>query len=210
MELCGGTHVRNTGEIGSFYITSEGSLASGIRRIEAVTGRSAILYKRKIEKTLKAVAKLSNTEIERVGEKVESIVGDLEKRGKEIERLKTEIVSYRVDEALQEAFEKDGTKVVSLFVYNAGAEELRKVTDIIRGKAKSCIAIVGSQAEDKGLIVVAVTKDLQGVHNAGKIVKKISERYGGKGGGGPQIAQGGVSGKKVKEALKDQEVIFGS
>ncbi len=93
---------------------------------------------------------------------------------------------------------------------NAGAEELRKVTDIIRGKAKSCIAIVGSRAEDKGLIVVAVTKDLQGVHNAGKIVKRISERYGGKGGGGPQIAQGGVAGKKVKEALKDHEAIFGS
>jgi alanyl-tRNA synthetase len=210
MELCGGTHVRNTGEIGSFYIISEGSLASGIRRIEAVTGRSAILYKRKIEKTLKALAKLSNTEVERVGEKIESIVGDLEKRGKEVERLRTEIVSYRVEEALQEAFEKDGTKAVSLFVPNAGAEELRKVTDIIRGKAKSCIAIVGSRAEDKGLIVVAVTKDLQGVHNAGKIVKRISERYGGKGGGGPQIAQGGVSGKKVKEALKDHEAIFGS
>ncbi len=209
MELCGGTHVRNTGEIGSFYIISEGSLASGIRRIEAVTGRSAIFYKRKIEKTLKTVAKLSNTEVERLGEKVESIVSELGKREKEIERLKTEIVSYRVDEALKEAFERDGTTVVSLFVPDAGAEELRRVTDIIRGKAKSCIAIVGSRAEDRGLIVVAVTKDLQGLHNAGKIVKRIAERYGGKGGGGPQIAQGGVSGKKVKEALKDQETIFG-
>lgn len=210
MELCGGTHVRNTGEIGSFYITSEGSLASGVRRIEAVTGRSAIAYKRKTEKALKAVARLSNTEVERVGEKVESIVSDLEKRGKEIERLKEEIVSYRVEEALQEAFEKDGTKVVSLFVPNAGAEELRKVTDIIRNKAKSCIAIVGSQAEDKGLIVLAVTKDLQSVYNAGKIVKRISEQYGGKGGGGPQIAQGGVAGRKVKDALKDLNAIFGS
>ncbi|MDD5009791.1 MAG: DHHA1 domain-containing protein, partial [Syntrophorhabdaceae bacterium] len=210
MELCGGTHVKNTGEIGSFYIISEGSLASGIRRIEAVTGRAAILYKRKMEKTLKAIAGLSNTEVERVREKVESIVSDLEKRGKEVERLKEEIVSHRVEEALQEVFEKDGTKVVSLFVPNAGAEELRKVTDIIRGKVKSCIAIVGSQEEDKGLIVLAVTKDLQGVYNAGKIVKRISERYGGKGGGGPQIAQGGISGRKVKEALKDLEVIFGS
>jgi len=210
MELCGGTHVKNTGEIGSFYIISEGSLASGIRRIEAVTGRAAILYKRKMEKTLKAIAGLSNTEVERVREKVESIVSDLEKRGKEVERLKEEIVSHRVEEALQEVFEKDGTKVVSLFVPNAGAEELRKVTDIIRGKVKSCIAIVGSQEEDKGLIVLAVTKDLQGAYNAGKIVKRISERYGGKGGGGPQIAQGGISGRKVKEALKDLEVIFGS
>ncbi|OPY75577.1 MAG: Alanine--tRNA ligase [Syntrophorhabdus sp. PtaU1.Bin058] len=209
MELCGGTHVRNTGEIGSFYITSEGSLASGVRRIEAVTGRSAIAYKRKVEKALKAVARLSNAEVERVGEKVESIVSDLEKRGKEIERLKEEIVSYRVEEALQEAFEKDGTKVVSLFVPNAGAEELRKVTDIIRNKTKSCIAIVGSQAEDKGLIVLAVTKDLQSVYNAGKIVKRISEQYGGKGGGGPQIAQGGVAGRKVKDALKDLDAIFG-
>jgi alanyl-tRNA synthetase len=209
MELCGGTHVKNTGEIGSFYIVSEGSLASGIRRIEAVTGRSAILYKRKIERALKSVAKLSNTEVERVPEKVGSIMGDLEKRGKEVERLKAEIVSYMIEEALHDAFEKDGTKVISLFVPNAGAEELRKVTDIIRGKVKSCIAIVGSQAEGKGSIVLAVTKDLQGVYNAGKIVKRISERYGGKGGGGPQIAQGGIAGKKVKEALKDLDLIFG-
>jgi len=202
-ELCGGTHVRNTGEIGSFYIVSEGSLAYGVRRIEAVTGKGAVLYKRKIEGIINAISRASNTEVDRVQERVEGIIGELEAKEKEIEKLKEEIIFYKVDEAIKGAYEKNGAKVVSMYVPDAKAEDLRKVTDIIRNKVKSCIAVVGSREDAKGMIVVAVSRDLQNIHNAGKIIKRLTERYAGKGGGGAQIAQGGIPGDKIMAALKD-------
>lgn len=201
-ELCGGTHVRNTGEIGSFYIVSEGSLASGVRRIEAVTGKSAVAYKRKMDATIKGIAQVANTEPERVRDRVEGLVRELNTQSREMEKLKDELTAYKVEDAIKSAPEKDGTKVISLFVPNAKAEDLRKVTDIIRDRIKSCVAVVGTKDDVKGMLIVAVSKDLLSRYNAGKIIKKLMEHYGGKGGGGPQIAQGGLPGDKIKAALK--------
>ena len=141
-ELCGGTHVRNTGEIGSFYIVSEGSLASGVRRIEAVTGKSALDYKRKMDATIRGIARVANTEPERVRERIENLVAELNAQSREMEKLKDELTGYKVEDAIKGASEKDGVKVVSLFVPNARAEDLRKVTDIIRDRVKSCVAVV--------------------------------------------------------------------
>jgi alanyl-tRNA synthetase len=200
-ELCGGTHVRNTGEIGSFYIVSEGSLASGVRRIEAVTGKSALDYKRKMDATIRGIARVANTEPERVRERIENLVAELNAQSREMEKLKDELTGYKVEDAIKGASEKDGVKVVSLFVPNARAEDLRKVTDIIRDRVKSCVAVVGTRDNVKGMVIVAVSKDLLGKYNAGKMMKKMMEHYGGKGGGGPQIAQGGVPGDKIKAAL---------
>jgi len=201
-ELCGGTHVRNTGEIGSLYIVSEGSLASGVRRIEAVTGKSAVAYKRKMDAAIKGIAQVANTEPERVRERVEGLVSELNNQSREMEKLKDELTAYKVEDAIKSAPEKDGTKVISLFVPNAKAEDLRKVTDIIRNRIKSCVAAVGTKDDVKGMLIVAVSKDLLSRYNAGKIIKKLMEHYGGKGGGGPQIAQGGIPGDKIKAALK--------
>jgi alanyl-tRNA synthetase len=200
-ELCGGTHVKNTGEIGSFYIVSEGSLASGVRRIEAVTGKGAVFHERELDKVIQAISRVSNSEKGRVQERVERLVEELREKEKEIERLKEEITSRRVEEAIQAALERDGVKMISLYVPDAKAEELRRVTDLIRGKVKSCIALVGSTEDAKGMLVVAVTKDLQNRYNAGKIVRNLTERFSGKGGGGPNIAQGGIPGDKVLDAL---------
>jgi alanyl-tRNA synthetase len=201
-ELCGGTHVKNTGEIGSFYIVSEGSLAYGVRRIEAVTGKGAVRYKRKLDNIVKYISRLSNTEPDRVEERVEGIIGELNAKSNEIEKLKEEIITHRVEEAVKDAVEKNGAKVVAMYVPDAKADDLRKVTDIIRNRIKSCVAVVGTREEAKGMVVAAVTKDLLGTYNAGKIIKKLAEQYGGKGGGGPQIAQGGIPGDKIKAALK--------
>ena len=200
-ELCGGTHVRNTGEIGSFYIVSEGSLASGVRRIEAVTGKSALDYKRKMDATIRGIARVANTEPERVRERIENLVAELNAQSREMEKLKDELTGYKVEDAIKGASEKDGVKVVSLFVPNARAEDLRKVTDIIRDRVKSCVAVVGTRDNVKGMVIVAVSKDLLGKYNAGKMMKKMMEHYGCKGGGGPQIAQGGVPGDKIIAAL---------
>ncbi len=209
MELCGGTHIGNTGEIGSFSIISEGSLASGVRRIEATTGKGALLYKRKMEGALRAISKKTNTEMERVEERVEGIIEELVIKEKEINRLKEDIMVYKVDEAIGKAIEKNGTKVVTLILANALVDDLRKITDIVRSKVKqSVIFAATSGAEDKGFLVVAVSKDAQSQYNAGKIIKKITEQYGGKGGGGAGIAQGGLPGGKIKEAFKNIDVFF--
>ncbi len=209
MELCGGTHVKNTGEIGSLYIISEGSLASGVRRIEAATGKGALSCKRKMEDTLRAISKKTNTETERVREKVESLLEDLSAKEKTINRFKEEIMTYKVDEAIGKALEKNGVKVVTLFLADAAADDLRKVTDIVRSKVKLSVIIAASSGkDDRGLFVVAVSKDAQSLYNAGKIMKKISGQYGGKGGGSANIAQGGLPGEKIKDLFKNIEHFF--
>ncbi len=208
-ELCGGTHVKNTGEIGSFSILSEGSLASGVRRIEAATGESAVKLNRERRTLINAVAKLSNAEPAKVLEKVEGLLDELKEREKEIERLKGAITTYKVDEAIQQSREIEGAKIISMYVEQASADDLRKITDIIRDKAESFVAVVGTKDGGKGLLVAAVSKNMQAMYSAGKIVKGITEKYGGKGGGGPNIAQGGVPADRLVEAIKDVEAVLG-
>jgi alanyl-tRNA synthetase len=200
-ELCGGTHVKNTGEIGSLSIIGEGALASGIRRIEAVTGKAAIAYRRKIEAVLRAVARELKTDAESVQGRVEALLQETAAKEKEAARLKEELMRQRIDEAIRGARKKDGAMVVSMFVPGGSAEDLRKATDIIRDKLKSCVAVVAAGDETKGLIVAAVTKDLSGAFNAGQIVKAIAAKYNGKGGGNPQMAQGGVPADRIMDAL---------
>jgi len=205
MELCGGTHVKNTGKIGSFYIASEGSLASGVRRIEALTGKGAILHARKLDGMIKHISRIINTEPDRIADKIESLIGELDQKEKEIGRLKEGSILSQVDEAIRAAHEKDGVKIISMYVPDGKAEDLRRVTDIIRDKVKTCVVLVGSREDDKGMLVAAVSRDIQAVFHAGKIIKKITEAYEGKGGGGPQIAQGGIPGNKVLDALRHGE-----
>ncbi len=200
-ELCGGTHVKNTGEIGSLSIIGEGALASGIRRIEAATGKGAIAYRRKIEAVLRAVARELKTDAGSVQGRVEALLQETAVKEKEAARLKEELMRQRIDEAIKGARRKDGAMVVSMFVPGGSAEDLRKATDIIRDKLKSCVAVVAAGDETKGLIVAAVTKDLSGAFNAGQIVKAIAAKYNGKGGGNPQMAQGGVPADRIMDAL---------
>jgi len=203
-ELCGGTHVANTGQIGSLHILGESSLASGVRRIEATTGKGALSYKRRMEGTLRAIAKRTNTEFDRVQERVEGLLSELNLKEKELERFKQDIVAHKVDGAIAQAIDRDGVKIVTLFMENASADDLRKVTDVVRSKVKDCIVAVGTAgAEDKGLVVVSVSKDLQKRYSAGKIVGSLTGHYGGKGGGGANIAQGGIPGPSVRESLKN-------
>jgi len=203
-ELCGGTHVANTGQIGSLYILGESSLASGVRRIEATTGKGALSYKRRMEGTLRAIAKRTNTEFDRVQERVEGLLSELNLREKELERFKQDIVAHKVDGAIAQAIDRDGVKIVTLFMENASADDLRKVTDVVRSKVKDCIVVVGTAgAEDKGLVVASVSKDVQKRYGAGKIVGSLTRHYGGKGGGGASIAQGGIPGSSVRESLKN-------
>lgn len=200
-ELCGGTHVRNTGEIGSLSILSEGSLASGVRRIEAVTGTGAIAHRRKIEGMARSVARGLKTDLETLEERVEGLLQELNSREKEIEALKAEITLQHVEEAIRNALHKDNAHIISLFIPGGTADDLRKATDIIRSRLKSCVIVAGTQDDAKGLLVAAVSKDLSAKYNAGGIIKAITLKYHGKGGGNPQMAQGGVPGDRIKDAL---------
>jgi alanyl-tRNA synthetase len=207
-ELCGGTHARNTGEIGSLAIISEGSLAYGVRRIEAVTGKAAIRYRRKLEGMVKGLAKELNTELEKVPERVESLLAELDLREKELQRLKEGMTRQQIEEAIGQAWEKDGAQIVSIYVEGAKADDLRKVTDLIRSRIKGCVAVAGTKEDGKGLVVVSVAKELQDRFSAGKIVKAIAERFGGKGGGNPAMAQGGIPADRVEEALRSLKEIL--
>jgi alanyl-tRNA synthetase len=208
-ELCGGTHVKNTGEIGSFAVLSEGSLAYGVRRIEAVTGKGSITYRRKLEGIVRSVSKLVNTEADRLEERIAALTGELGDKEKALGRMKEEAALNQVEAAIRDAAEKDGVKIVTLFVADARADDLRKATDMIRSRLKTCVGLVGTSDGDKGMLVIAVSKDLQGRLNAGVIMKRLTERFSGKGGGGPLIAQGGVPGNKVEAALKALAEVVG-
>ncbi len=208
-ELCGGTHVRNTGEIGSFTVLSESSLASGVRRIEAVTGKGAVQYRRKVEGMARSIAKELKTDLDSLEDRVEAVLAELSTREKEIGRLKDEMTRQRVDEAVKGAIEKDGARIVAMFVPGGSADDLRKATDILRDKLKSCVVVVGTRDDAKGLLVAAVTRDLLTTYSAGQIIKSIAAKFNGKGGGNPQMAQGGVAADQVMDALKYAKELLG-
>ena len=149
-ELCGGTHVRNTGEIGSFTILSESSLASGVRRIEAVTGKGAVEYRRKVEGVARSIAKDLKTDLDSLENRVEAVLAELNAREKEIVRLKDEMTRQRVDEAAKGAIEKDGAKIVTMFVPGGKADDLRKASRRAPGQAGKLRRGSGYQGRRQG------------------------------------------------------------
>ena len=200
-ELCGGTHCNATGDIGLFVILSEGSVASGIRRIEAVTGKSAFdfLKQKKIE--LDEIKYLLKAE--RPLEKIEKLINDAKSMEKEIQKLKTGSARDMISDALKEAREFDGVKIVKLREDGLNPNELRLLADNIRDRLKSGIIVVSSVNDGQASIVCMITKDLRDRYNAGEIVKSISRIAGGKGGGKPEMAQGGTKDiEKLDNALE--------
>lgn len=189
-ELCGGTHCKATGEIGLFVILSEGSVASGIRRIEALTGKSAFDYLKQKKTELDALKGFLKTE--RPMEKVEKLLNDMKLLEKEIQKLKTGSVRDTISEALREAQELDGVKIVKIRQDGLNPNELRLLADNIKDRLQSGIIVVSSVIDSQAAIVCMVTKDLKDRYHAGEIVKSISRIAGGKGGGKPEMAQGGT------------------
>ena len=189
-ELCGGTHCRATGEIGLCVIVSEGSVASGIRRIEALTGKSALDYLRQKESDLDRIKLILKTETPQ--EKIEKILADIKAMEKEIQNLKTGSSRDTIAEAFKEAQEIDGVKVVKIKQDGLNQNELRLVADNAKDRLKSGIIVVTSVNDSQAALVCMVTKDLTNKYHAGNIVKNIAQLAGGKGGGKPDMAQGGT------------------
>ncbi len=202
-ELCGGTHVGDTGDIGTFIITSEGSTAAGIRRIEAVTGRAAFDLILKQTSILKTVAGKLSTSIETVNEKIDSLQYEFENLRKENIRLKQLIAKDFFLTNLMEVKEIDGVPVHGLILPGADNEALRSMTDLFKDKFPSGVVVVSSIIDEKPMLVASVTEDLvaRGIH-AGQLIKYLAGFVGGGGGGKPTLAQaGGKDGEKLPVAM---------
>ncbi len=191
-ELCGGTHVENTGDIGIFLITSEGSAAAGVRRIEAVTGREAYALVQRRFRTLKHTAQVLSTSLDDLPIKAESLLEDLDEVRDEVTRLRQQLVSAEFEQALTSVRDIKGIKVLAAQLSNADAETLRQMCDRFRQKYPTGVIVLASVENGKPLLIGAVSDDLvkKGWH-AGDLIKTVAAVVGGGGGGRPNLAQAG-------------------
>ncbi len=190
-ELCGGTHVGATGDIGLFKIISEGSVASGIRRIEAVTGKEAINAFRTEENELRKISFILKTS-ENPSEKVKKLLGDLKELEKSLEKFKGRSAAESSSKILAAAHDIKGIKVISHRIDGMDSKDLRELADKVRDSLGSGIVLLASVKDDQAAMVAMVTKDLTGQYKAGDLLKQVAASAGGRGGGKPDIAQGGT------------------
>jgi alanyl-tRNA synthetase len=192
-ELCGGNHVNNTAEIGVFHIGSEGSVGSGVRRIEAVTGRGAhTLLQERLDLLHRTASVLGVPETE-VDRKVQALLEQVSSQQKELARLREELARQEFKTLLAQVVEiEGGVKVLAQPVTAADANVMRQMTDWFRNQLGSGVVVLGAGIDGKPQLVAAVTDDLvtRGVH-AGKLVQIVAKRLGGGGGGRPNLAQAG-------------------
>ncbi len=188
-ELCGGTHCQATGDIGPFKIISEGSVAAGVRRIEAITGFAALKFSKTREEELRKTAEMLRVNEAKVSEKVSKIMSDLKQNEKELERVKQKNVTGSVDDFLERVESIDSVKVLAHKAVGLDMKELRGLVDKLKDRIGSGVIVLGSALNDQAYYVAAVTKDLTDRFNAGDILKAVT---GGKGGGRPDMAQGGT------------------
>ncbi|HUV51392.1 MAG TPA: alanine--tRNA ligase [Anaerolineae bacterium] len=208
-ELCGGIHASHTGKIGLFKIIGESSVASGIRRIEALTGEAALEYIQKASKIVQETARLIKERPEDILKRINKIISEHKSAEKEIEKLKAKIAATKADSS--EGYIKliDNVKVQVKKVVVDTPAALRDLADRFKEKMKSGIVVLGSVAGPNVLLIVVVTKDLMNRFNAGSIVKQVAAIVGGGGGGRPDMAQaGGSIPEKLDQALeKAYEII---
>jgi len=204
-ELCGGTHVANTNEIGLFKITSEGSIGANTRRIEGVTNGAALNYLYKEEDSLQKAAGILKADPAQVPEKLEALIQTIKEQGQEIQSLKSKLAKETIDELLSEAKQLDGAKVIVDQVEAADMENLRSYADLIREKAGTAVLFLASTANSKVLLLAAGTPDMvKAGFNAGNLIKKVAPLVGGGGGGRPDLAQaGGKDPKGIEKALDE-------
>ncbi len=204
MELCGGTHVRNTAEIGQFRLLAESGIGAGLRRIEACTGRAAYDLACQQSAQLQALAELLKVTVDEAPRRLELTIAALRDARRETERLASKLAAKEADDFLQNAALVDGVRVVARQVEAKDMDSLRNIVDTVRDKVQSGVIVLGAAAEGKVNLVAVVTDDLlsRKLH-AGNLIKEVSKLTGGGGGGRPQMAQaGGKDASKLPEALE--------
>jgi len=208
-ELCGGTHVTRTGNIGILKILSESAVAAGVRRIEAVTGPEAVKYVKKVDHELKKVANIFKTGPLEVADRVDKLIKTHKDLEREIEALKGKLAAKESADIIKKARSVDGFHVLATTVEASDVKSLRDFGDKIRDKIKSGVILIGSKVGDKAMLLCMVTKDLTAKYDAGKIVKEIAPIVGGSGGGRPDMAQaGGTKPEYLDKAIAKLDAMF--
>jgi alanyl-tRNA synthetase len=207
MELCGGTHVGATGDIGFFAIVAGSSVAAGVRRIEAVTGGGAVQWAQHERATLERVVEALHVNEEQAVDAIERLQTDTKRLAREVTQLKTKLaMGAGVTAENDDAVDLGGVRLARRKVSDFGKDALRGLVDSLKAKLKSGVVVVASANEGRVQIVVAVTADLTGRIKAGHIVKEIAPIVGGSGGGRPDFAEaGGKQPEKIDEMLKAAE-----
>ena len=192
-ELCGGTHVARTGDIGAFKIVAESGVAAGIRRVEATTGNGVLAYLEATERELHSVAALVKATPLDAAARVGQMIEASRALEKELERLKSRLASARGDELLARAVDIGGVRVLAAQIDGLDAKSLRETADKLRDRLKSCALVLGTVVDGKVSLVAAVTPDVSGRVRAGDLVNHVATQVGGKGGGKPDLAMAGGS-----------------
>ncbi len=202
-ELCGGTHTDRSGDIGLFKILTEGGIASGVRRIEAVTGETALEYVHKDEGVLACTASLLKTGKDGLSARVETLLKEKKELEKELESLKAQMASRSVDNIGDAIRQVNGVNVISQRVNIENPSQLRDLADKFKAKIKSGVILLGAESNGKALLISVVTDDLTKQYKAGDIVKAAAAVVGGGGGGRPDMAQaGGTRPEHLEQALE--------
>ena len=213
IEFCGGTHLTNTAQAGLFKIVSENGVAAGVRRIEALTGAGVLEYiKSKDEIIEKTAVVLKTNLLNEIDKKAENMANELKTLQKEIESLKAKAANAKANDILSSIKNINGVDVLSAYISGMSADDLKTTADGVKEKYPCCTVVLASDAEDKITFVAMATKDAvtKGVH-AGNIIREVTAIAGGKGGGKPDMAQGGGKDKdKIEEAIAKVEEIIKS
>ncbi|HSR62150.1 MAG TPA: alanine--tRNA ligase [Gammaproteobacteria bacterium] len=191
VELCGGTHVKRTGDIGFMKIISETGIAAGIRRIEAVTGEGALLWTAENQQKLTRLAQMSKTDRDNLENRLGQQMERIRKLEKKVEQVKAKLASSAGDDMIKEAQDINGIKVLARTLEGADAKILRETVDQLKNKLGSAALVLASVQDSKVSLVAGVTRDRTNIIKAGDLVNFVAEKVGGKGGGRPDLAQAG-------------------
>ncbi len=201
-ELCGGTHVQRTGDIGLFKIVAESGVAAGVRRVEAVTGLNALTYLQGLEATVDAAASTLKAPTAELTTRIVSTLEQIKTLEKEVAQLKGKLASSQGDELLGQAVEVQGVKILAAQLEGADAKTLRDTLDKLKDKLKSAAIVLAAVDGDKVQLAAGVTPDTLGKVKAGELVNFVAQQVGGKGGGKPDMAMaGGTQPAALPQAL---------
>ncbi len=201
-ELCGGTHVKRTGDIGLFKILVESGVAAGVRRVEAVTGQGALAYVRQQEVQLLQVANVLKAQPLEVASRITQIIENVKSMEKDLAAIKSKLASTQGDELLAQAQEINGIKVLAAQLDEADPAVLRETLDKLKNKLKSAAIVLASVNDGKVSLIAGVTADANSKVKAGELVNYVAQQVGGKGGGRPDMAQaGGTNPENLPAAL---------
>jgi alanyl-tRNA synthetase len=191
VELCGGTHVNQLGDVGLFRITSEGGIAAGVRRIEAMSGYDAYQFDKQTEDSLSEIAQMTKSNNAQAVEKVAQLIKQQKELEKQIATFQKQLASNQGDDLVNQAQDVGGVKLLSTIVKGVSGKDLRDIADKLKDKLGSAIVVLAAISGDKVSLVAGVTKDLTDKYQAGKILNHVAQQVDGKGGGRADMAQGG-------------------